>query len=647
MCGIAGIFGSRDRPAVEAMVSSIRHRGPDDNGLYVDDRITLGHARLSIIDLTPGGHQPMFNAAGTIGIVYNGEIYNYREEREKLIQSGWQPKSTSDTEVLIALYEREGDAFLPRLRGIFAFAIYDRRRGPGLERLLLARDQFGIKPLMYAETPRGLVFASELKAILASGYVKREIDRDALRTLLTFGSVSQPRTLVEGVRHLPAAHKLVEDETGRHVFSYWSFGVDRIAGLRTSRYPEIREHVRDAVIRAVEMQMVADVKVGAFLSGGVDSSLIVALMARISGAQIETYSVGFEAGANADDETEDAAQVAALLNTKHMRIMIGGQEAADHLPRFVAGLDQPSVDGMNSYFVSHWTGRNVKVALSGTGGDELFAGYPWFAGMIPDFDNRPAYSRTPSPSFLTRVRALAGAALPTPLEPDAVYTTQFLEGYGNLYHCFGPATTAALLSLPTAISMASDLSPLDDLPIADVLDRVGALCLNGYTRNQLLRDIDCTSMAGSLEVRVPFLDPIIADIAFSLPRDTKLHPDGAPLTASASYNGSGVKRVLVDVAREFLPPDFFSRRGKRGFSLPFGDWLKGPLRPVLDHTLSATTVRRRGLFDPSTVNDIREQFINGQRAWNGPWLLMMIELWMQDLFDRPGPYRLPDLGRYA
>ncbi len=349
MCGIAGIFGSGDRAAVEAMVSSIRHRGPDDNGLYVDDRIALGHARLSIIDLTPGGHQPMFNAAGTIGIVYNGEIYNYREEREKLIRSGWQPRSTSDTEVLIALYEREGDAFLPRLRGIFAFAIYDRRRGPGRERLLLARDQFGIKPLIYAETPRGLVYASELKAILASGYVKREIDREALRTLLTFGSVTQPRTFVEGVRHLPAAHKLVEDETGRHVSSYWSFGVDRIAGLRTSRYPEIQEHVRDAVVRTVEMQMVADVKVGAFLSGGVDSSLIVALMARISGAQIETYSVGFEAGANADDETEDAAEVAALLNTSHMRIVVGGQEAADHLPRFVAGLDQPSVDGMNSY----------------------------------------------------------------------------------------------------------------------------------------------------------------------------------------------------------------------------------------------------------------------------------------------------------
>jgi asparagine synthase (glutamine-hydrolysing) len=627
------------------MVSSIRHRGPDDAGLYVDDRVSLGHARLSIIDLTPGGHQPMFNATGTIGIVYNGEIYNYREEREKLIRSGWRPRSTSDTEVLIALYEREGDAFLPRLRGIFAFAIYDCRRGPGRERLLLARDQFGIKPLIYAETERGLVFASELKAVLASGYVKREIDHDALRTLLTFGSVSQPRTLVKGVRHLPAAHKLVEDETGRHLFPYWSFGVDRIAGLRTSSYPEIRDHVRGAIIGAVEMQMMADVKVGAFLSGGVDSSLIVALMARISGAQIETYSVGFETGASSDDETEDAAEVAALLNTNHKRIVIGGQQAADHLPRFVAGLDQPSVDGMNSYFVSHWTGQNVKVALSGTGGDELFAGYPWFAGMIPDFDNRPAHPRTASPGFLKRLRSLA--AIARPLDPDAAYTTQFLEAYGGLYHCFGPETTATLLALPKAISMASDLSPLDDLATADVLDRVGALCLNGYTRNQLLRDIDCTSMAGSLEVRVPFLDPVIADIAFSLPRDAKLHPDGAPLTASASYDGSGVKRVLVDVAREFLPPGFFSRRGKRGFSLPFSDWLKGPLRPVLDHTLSPTVVRRRGLFDPSTVNDIREQFINGQRAWNGPWLLMITELWMQDIFDQPGPYRLPDLERYT
>jgi len=612
------------------MVGAIRHRGPDDQGIYNGDRISLGHARLSIIDLSSAGHQPMFNAAGTISICYNGEIYNYLEERQKLVEAGWQFRSTSDTEVLLALYEREGDAFLPRLRGIFAFAIYDNRRGPGRERLLLARDQFGIKPLIYAETPRGLVFASELKALLASGYVDRAIDRDALRTLLTFGSVSQPSTLIDGVRQLPSAHKLVEDETGRHILPYWSFGVDRVAGLRQRPYPEIRDYVRDALVKSVEMQMVADVKVGAFLSGGVDSSLIVALMSRKSGAQIETYSVGFEAGAGADDETEDAAEVAALLNTNHTRIVVGNNEVSEHLMRFVSGLDQPSVDGMNSYFVCHRTAQNVKVALSGTGGDELFAGYPWFAGMIPGFDGRPPPK---TPGFFARLSTRLGLENSLPADPDDGYTSEFLESYGRLYHCFGPAAASELLALNTVQSMATDLMPLDQLPRADVLDRVGALCLSGYTRNQLLRDIDATSMVNSLEVRVPFLDPTIADIAFSLPRDAKIAPGRSPLLPGASYDESGVKRVLIDVAREFLPEHFFSRRGKRGFGLPFADWLKGPLRQIFDDALWMDTVQRRGLFDPLVVDDIRRQFLAGNRPWNGPWLLMILELWMREVFD--------------
>jgi asparagine synthase (glutamine-hydrolysing) len=641
MCGIVGIFGSRDRVAIDAMVASIGHRGPDDEGSYFDDRVSLGHARLSIIDLSAKGHQPMFNPAGTIAIVFNGEIYNYQEERRTLVAAGWPFHSTSDTEVLLALYEREGDAFLSRLRGIFSFAIYDSRRGPGRERLLLARDQFGIKPLLYAETAQGLVFASELKAMLASGHVTRSIDREALRTLLTFGSVSQPQTLIEGVRHLPSAHKLVVDETGHHLSPYWALATDRIAGLRTSPYPVIRQRVRDAVVQSVEMQMVADVKVGAFLSGGVDSSLIVALMARHSGSQIETCSVGFETGASADDETEDAAEIATLLKTRHQRIVVGENEVSDHLLRFVAGLDQPSVDGMNSYFVSHATAQTVKVALSGTGGDELFAGYPWFAGMIPDFD---AHVRRADSGVLGLLKAMFGATA-APAVPGESFTPAFLESYGRLYHCFGPAAAADLLSLATPRSMASDLLALDTLPGADVLDRVGALCLNGYTRNQLLRDIDATSMTNSLEVRVPFLDVDIADIAFSLSRDAKVAPGHTPMALGASYDESGVKRVLIDVAREFLPPDFFSRRGKRGFSLPFGDWMKGPLRDILEDTLSDDVVRRRGLFDPAVVADIKRQFLDGHRAWNGPWLLMVLELWMREVFDQNGPYRLPALAQ--
>jgi asparagine synthase (glutamine-hydrolysing) len=629
LCGIAGTFLEADERAVRAMIAAIAHRGPDDRGFLADRAAAFGHARLAILDLSPSGHQPMADQTGNLWIVFNGEIYNWRSERALLEQQGWRFRSQSDTEVLLALYHRYGDRFVTRLRGMFAFAIYDRRRGPGREKLLLARDQFGIKPLFYASLASGVMFASELKAMLASGRASGAIDPAGLRTLLTFGSVFQPRTLLADVAMLPSAHILTATRGGTRIERYWSHRSGAEPELRRLSHRELVRRTRAVLEDSVSLQQVADVPVGAFLSGGVDSSLIAALMAQRVPGRLKTFSVGFESAAASLDESHEAAEIAARLGTDHTRVVVTGRDVRNEIERFAVGLDQPSVDGFNSYFVSQAAARDVKVALSGTGGDELFAGYPWFAGMVPSGPDA-------ANALLKRVsRKLRGAALTLSgtRADDSARRDAFLDRYGRFYHCFGPAGLGALLagdyreSAGSFVGMPTDLAPLDELPDAPVLDRVSALCLNGYTRNQLLRDIDACSMIHSLEVRVPFLDPMISDFALSLPQSAKLSPDGRPLAPEASYDRSGIKRVIVDVARGYLPAEFFSRRTKRGFGMPFASWLTGPLREVVDDTLSPDTVRRRGIFDPASVQTLHRDFMDGKQPWNGPWLLMITELW--------------------
>jgi asparagine synthase (glutamine-hydrolysing) len=386
----------------------------------------------------------------------------------------------------------------------------------------------------------------------------------------------------------------------------------------------------------VEAQLVADVPVGAFLSGGIDSSLIVALMAQTQGHRIKTFSVGFERDGAEIDESEDAQEVATWLSTDHTRVVVTAADVRDQFERFVVGLDQPSVDGFNSFFVSEAAGRSVKVALSGTGSDELFAGYPWFAGMVgPD---TPVYKNW-STRLVTMLRGSDRSA----------GVRRFLDRYGQHYFCCGPSGPEILLAgdyhtrAGSFVPMSDDLAEFDELSGADVLDRVTALCLNGYTRNQLLRDLDACSMIHSLEVRVPFLDVQVADLALSLPRAAKLNPEGRPLDLLASYEDSGIKRILVDVARDLLPPDF-TRRHKRGFGMPFTAWMKGPLRPMFDDALSSAAVRQRGLFDPEAVSRIYDEFRNGHAAWNQAWLLGVIESWCRLVLDNvAGPAARHDI----
>lgn len=649
MCGICGVWGNDSIKPVEAMVSAMHHRGPDDHGCFIDDHVALGMSRLAIIDTSASGHQPMANADQTVWIVYNGETYNFRTERALLERKGHAFSSTSDTEVILRMYEEYGDDFLLRMRGMFALGIYDKRRGPGRERLVLARDPIGIKPLLYAQLGSQLVFASELKALLASGLVDPHVDPMALRMLLTYGSVQQPRTMLRGVQMLLPGHRLILEHGQVKLDRYWVLGLDRKPGLRGQPYETLVSELSSALQDAVRMHLVSDVPLGAFLSGGVDSSVLVALMAQMAGRRVKTFSVGFEKEGAGIDESGKAERIARFLGTSHTHVLVRGAEVRDRIGHIAYSLDQPSVDGVNSYFVSWAARQSVTVALSGTGGDELFAGYPWFIQMVLDRDRderqpwRAIASRllgtVARESALDRFVGLRGGGGLDRLRSRA----SFVARYANLYQIFGSAGAARVLAPGLRREAGGGRAPerdyegLDELSDGSAIERVTALCLRGYTNNQLLRDIDAVSMAHSLEVRVPYLDTEVVNLALSLPDMAKLGLlEGVPAPERRTYRATGAKRILVDAGRPFLPGGL-DLQPKSGFGMPFDTWLRGPLRDVLLDTLSDAAVRRRGWLDPRQVAATRLAFLEGRGiSWAPPWLLMMLELWCREVLD-PSP----------
>jgi asparagine synthase (glutamine-hydrolysing) len=648
MCGICGIWGGDDsHERIDHMVAAMHHRGPDDSGTHCETGVALGMTRLAIIDLSPGGHQPMYTPDKNICIVYNGEIYNFQSERAILEAKGYTFRSQSDTEVLLQMYVHYGDDFLKRLRGMFALAIFDRPR----QRLLLARDHFGIKPLLYTRVGNRLIFASELKALLASGLISREIDPVALRQLLTFGVVQQPLTLLRNVYALLPAHRMIVEGDNVRVERYWSLSTERTTPPHS--YDEQVEELSQLLEESTRLQMISDVPLGAFLSGGIDSSILVALMARSAGKRLKTFSVGFENEGTAIDESSDAERTAEFLGTDHNMVLVTAQDVRNHIERIAWGLDQPSVDGTNSYFVSMAARQGVTVAISGTGGDELFAGYPWFiqTALAAEHDSRHP--------FKAAARSLLASALSQPLFDSLVLASaagnatgnqiaryRMLGGmvnyYGRTQQIFGVRDVARALTpalhTPAQVgrSLFNDLRITDELPTAPPVERVSGLTIRGYLNNQLLRDIDAVSMSHSLEVRVPYIDPVIADYVLSLPQRTKLaEPAALKNTTNMTYRESGSKRILIDVGKRMLPKDF-DAQPKRGFGMPFASWLRGSLHDVFMDTLSDETLRRRGLFDTAYVAGVRDEFARGEGIWARPWLLMMLELWQRQVLDKAG-----------
>jgi len=620
MCGICGIIGKTTgrEKRVKSMLKAMQHRGPDDFGVLDEKNLTVGMVRLSILDLSPLGHQPMSNPEKNIWIVYNGEMYNFQEEKAILENKGYKFRSHSDTEVVLNLYQEYGDNFLSRMSGIFALAIVDLRPGRGREKILLARDQLGIKPLIYTLRGKNFIFASELKCILASDLVKKNVDSDALRMLLTYGSIVQPKMIIKDVKMLLPGYQLIYQNGRTSIKRYWQLKTDRFKNLREKSYRAQTDILRHELEQTVKSQMVSDAPIGAFLSSGVDSTLLVALMQKFSTGPVRTFSVGFEKQSQGIDETPLARKRAKFLGTKHTEVIIESKDISNHLIRFVRALDQPSVDGINSYFVSWAASRGVKVAISGTGGDEFFAGYPWFANMLRSLQNDQR-------NYITKL---------------FMKYCHFLGTFLSLYRISDSFSVASLLAetkhkkSSMGREPALDFAHTDELRYDDELSRMTAISLRSYTQNQLLRDIDATSMFNSLEVRVPLLDKNIVDLALSLPAKAKLGKMGnvREIAEELSYRELGAKKILIDAGRGLLPENIDLQK-KQGFTLPFNYWLKGELKDVLGEALSLATVKKRGFFEPKEVQSYYQRYLDGKIDWPIVWILMIAELWAREVLD--------------
>lgn len=608
MCGIAGISGLRfDPQLLRQMAACLAHRGPDAQGFFQHRDTGLAHLRLSILDVSDRGNQPMSGSDGRYSLVHNGEVYNFQEIKSLLPPQEW--KTGTDTEVILAAYHHWGPACLDRMNGMFAMAIYDRE----LDRLFIARDRLGIKPLYYHLAEGTLSFASEVRALLQLPHVPKRVDRQALAAFLSYQSSYGAGTLCRDVQLLGAGEYLIWEKGSLERKTYWraaerrSFDVDM--GDRRAVLAEVRKRL-DA---SVQRRLLADVPLGAFLSGGIDSSAIVALMARGSAQPVETFSVVFEE--EDYDESPWSEMVSRRYATRHHPILLKPQDFLDELPAALAAMDHPSGDGLNSYMVSKVTrAQGIKVALSGLGGDELFAGYPHF----------------------TQLQAIQGSAvwkLPAGLR-------RLLAGlYGGLRHGREADKKKALLRLPgngfrdiypvyrtvydwdLAARMAgadAGLHPLAGIvaeaDAAEGLSKVSVAEIRSYTQAVLLRDMDQMSMVHALEARVPFFDHELVEFVLAVPDAVKW----------PAYP----KQLLVEAMGDLLPREVVHRK-KMGFVFPWEAWLRGPLRAWAGERLA--TLRDRDLIDPDALDKVWREFQAGKGPWLWPhvWLPVVLEEWLR------------------
>jgi asparagine synthase (glutamine-hydrolysing) len=627
MCGIAGVWNFKsERPAeprlLEAMTLALRHRGPDDSGQYVAGALGLGMRRLSIIDL-PGGHQPMANEDGSIQIVFNGEIYNHAGLRQELSSLGHQFRSRADTEVIVHGYEQFGADVLRHLNGMFAFALWDGRT----QRLFIARDRLGIKPLYYAETIDGLIFASELKSLLQVPGLPRDLDRNALRQYLALEYIPSPRTPLRGVRKLPPATALLVEKGAIRTEVYWRLG----AAPPITSVAEAEEGIRTHLERSIRLQRVADVPVGAFLSGGLDSSALVATLAAVGGAAVHTFTIGF--GESGFDETVYARQVASALGTVH-REEILHPDCLDLFESATAFLDEPFADNsiLPTYLVSRVARDSVKVALSGDGGDELFGGYDhykaerllgWY-GRVPRWMRRSALGllgddpgRTATKKHGVR-RALAR------LE-DALVHPAFLSQARFMVRSGEAVRRGLLVDAANEEAEGGWAEPfaaiVRDSPFRDGLAHQQFIDLKSFLVDDILFKTDRASMAASLEARVPYLDHELVEYAFRIPDAYKLRGFVGKWILRRAFRG----RV----------PDVVLRRRKSGFSVPIASWLRAGLSPVAHDLLAPERLRRQGLFEPERVGRLLDdhQALRADHA-RILWALVMFQAWW-DRFMSP------------
>jgi asparagine synthase (glutamine-hydrolysing) len=626
MCGICGMVGQPDAGAVRRMARAMEHRGPDDENFYEDGAAVLGFRRLSIIDVA-GGRQPLSNEDGSVRVVFNGEIYNHRELREDLERRGHVLRTGSDGEVLSHLYEELGDDLVDRLNGIFAFAIWDVRR----RHLVLARDPHGVKPLYYAETATDLIFASEIKALVASGRVPRELDPEAVAQYLQYQVVPPPGAIVRGVRALEPGRVLVRNGGPAKVRTYWTPPAQR-PGAITS--PEEATHaVREGLAQAVRSQLVAERPLGVFLSGGVDSSAIVALAAREVPHRLKTFSVGFT---GPDEEVLSewpwARLVAERYDTDHHEFVLTEDLFRQALPQTLRAMDQPTSDGINSYWVSYAAAQHVTVALSGTGGDELFLGYGRDAMLLEGRDLASPLRHLPAGYVRAVTKMVEGVPDDLLWEPVARIkrAAEWMARLDGTFvsprgiGIFDAAERHAILAAGLrhrSFRSATEYLRADVPPdIAHPADWLARLEQRAYLSFVLLRDIDAMSMAHSLEVRVPFLDRVLGDVAARISSGLKLR------------DGVG-KWVLKHALRDLLPDEILFRQ-KMGFGLPYQVWMRRSLAPIVKETLSDDRVRQRGVFDPAATRSLLDRFYRGDdTVWRKLWTLFVLEGWAGEVLD--------------
>ena len=646
MCGIAGLISLDSDRYIAPMLKTIEHRGRDDEGVWtspaIDDlgrTVSLGHRRLAIIDISPAGHQPMISRDGRFVLTFNGEIYNYRELRAQLRTTGHTFLTDTDTEVLLVAFSEWGAECLSRLNGMFAFAVWDNRE----RSLTLARDRVGIKPLYYATVPRAngqpeaFVFASEIKALLATGLAERAINPEALHQYLTFLWTPDPHTLFRGIKKLPPAQVLTVKDNQVTTREWWDISYDNIEEGKSEEW--WRERVLETLDRVVDLEMVADVPLGSFLSGGIDSSGIVAMMKNHSnGRRVSTYTIGFKPEDLRYDIISDdvgwARKANSILNTDNHEIMLA-PDVAELLPKLVYHLDEPTADPaiIASYLVSRAARETLTVLLSGVGGDEVFAGYPRLLAMkiaqvlepVPQFLRRPGLKMIADAvpggrpgRFTGPLRNAKKFSRSAALEFEDRYL-----GYGTYFDDEAKAQlyTNTLSEATRGVDAYAEhrryfarqqhAHPLNQLLYVDL--KTFLPCLN-------LTYTDKTSMAANLEVRVPFLNVEMLELTARMPPRLKLR---------------GLKRkyILKRALEKVLPHDLVWRK-KAGFGAPIRAWLRGPLRPMVEDLLSESTIQRRGLFEPGEVRRIIDANLSGREDYNlQVFQLLVLELWQRQFMD--------------
>ncbi len=610
MCGIAGLIrpqgriDEEDRAAVLRMLQAEAHRGPDGEHLLKNDIVCLGHRRLAIIDLSDRGRQPMTNEAGNVWVSANAEIYNFRELKSELESSGHAFASGTDVEVLVHGYEEWGiDGLVLRLRGMFAFALHDARRS-GREKSYLVRDRFGIKPLYYARRSAALVFASELTALVASRVVAPELDPRALASFLELGSIPGPNTALKGVETLHAAHYLEISGECTSLVRYWSLDSDD----DTTR--DDSTTISEILAESVRLHLVSDVPLGVFSSGGIDSATLVALASADAEAPLTTLSVVF------DDirvsEARYARMIAERYRTDHREVSVDANDFLETLPRVFDAMDSPTVDGVNTYFVSRAAKQaGLTVVLTGLGGDEVFLGYPHHKTLSRLAPYASAFARLPRSvrvALAAAARSLSGKdRLDYLAEPSAPNVYRMFRGL------FSPRQVAGLVNDPDSVGAmpSTQSASLGDGSSRDLLDSAVRLEFEHYLQNQLLRDTDAMSMVHSIEARVPFLDHRLVEAVYRLPHASKL---------AHSVN----KPLLLEALADRLPREVWDRP-KQGFTFPFRRFLLAHRAELRDRA------QNEDLFRPGAVDGVWNEFESGRAHWSRPWALVAFSAWVERL----------------